>query len=123
MRWARRVTAVFFFGMLVASIGCSRSYKQQASAAHPTAPELMIHYGCPACHIIPGVPGAVGKVGPSLDSLAQHSYLAGVLPNSPANLEQWLMHPQRIHPGTAMPEMGVTEIDADKMAAFFQADR
>jgi cytochrome c2 len=83
----------------------------------------MIQYGCPTCHVIPGVPGAVGKVGPSLDSLAQRSYVAGVLPNSPENLEHWIMHPQSVHPGTAMPEMGVTEADAERIAAFFQTER
>lgn len=123
MRWPMRWTLVLSSCVFGACVGCSTSHKQQASAAHPTAPELMIHYGCPACHVIPGVPGAVGKVGPSLDSLAQRSYLAGVLPNSPADLERWLMHPQSIHPGTAMPEMGVTQVDAEKMARFFQADR
>jgi cytochrome c2 len=83
--------------------------------------QLMIHYGCPTCHVIPGVPGAVGKVGPPLRSLAQQSYIAGVLPNSPANLEQWIMHPQNIHPGTAMPEMGVTQADAQQIAGFLLA--
>jgi cytochrome c2 len=83
----------------------------------------MIQYGCPTCHVIPGVPGAVGKVGPSLDSLAQRSYLAGTVPNTPADLKNWIMHPQQIHPGTAMPEMGVTPRDAQEIAEFLQSDR
>ena len=113
------------FCLLSALSGCSSSSSRQAAmaSAHPTAPELMIQYGCPSCHVIPDVPGAVGKVGPSLDSLAQRTYLAGVLPNSPANLERWLMHPQSIHPGTAMPEMGVTRQDASIMSDFLQTDR
>ena len=68
----------------------------------------------------PAVPGAVGKVGPSLDDLAQRSYLAGTLQNSPDNLVHWIQHPQQIHPGTAMPEMGVTSADAARIAAFLQ---
>lgn len=106
-----------------ACCGCtSASGKDQLSAAHRSAPVLMIQYGCPTCHVIPNVPGAVGKVGPSLDSVAQRSYIAGVLPNSPSNLERWVMHPQSIHPGTAMPDMGVTQSDAQTIAAFLQTN-
>ena len=115
--------------LAAASIGCRSSASSKsndgeaAEHARASAPALMIQYGCPTCHVIPGVPGAVGKVGPSLDSLAQRTYLAGVLPNSSQNLEHWLMHPQSIHPGTAMPEMGVTELDVQTMALYFQSDR
>lgn len=109
---------------LAATYGCSAGRNQQVGTAwHPSAPQLMIQYGCPSCHVIPGVPGAAGKVGPSLDSLAQRSYIAGVLPNTPENLEHWVMHPQSIHPGTAMPEMGVTSSDARTITEFFQSDR
>jgi cytochrome c len=81
----------------------------------------MIRYGCPTCHVIPGVPGAAGKVGPSLKDFSQRSYLAGTLQNSPDNLVRWIQHPQRIHPGTAMPEMDVTAEDASKIAIFLDA--
>ena len=73
--------------------------------------------------MIPNVPGAVGKVGPSLASLAQRSYLAGSLPNTPDNLAAWIMHPQHFRPGTAMPEMGVTPDDARRIEAFLQSQR
>ncbi|HEV2618939.1 MAG TPA: hypothetical protein VGU23_03260 [Acidobacteriaceae bacterium] len=100
--------------------GCTHSNAHQQIAA--SAPDLMIHYGCPTCHVIPHVPGAVGKVGPSLDDLAQRSYLAGTLQNSPNNLIHWIQHPQQIHPGTAMPEMGVTSADAARIATFLQTN-
>ena len=108
---------------VVLCAGCSgprQSTQQRAVAPQNNAPNLMIHYGCPTCHVIPGVPGAVGKVGPSLDDLAQRSYLAGTLQNSPDNLVLWLQQPQQIHPGTAMPDMGVTSADAGQIAAFLQ---
>ncbi len=106
--------SLVLFGL---SIGCSSA---PPHAAHSSATELMIHYGCPTCHVIPGVPGAVGKVGPSLALLPQRSYLAGVLPNTPANLEQWIMHPQKFQPGIAMPEMGVSPADARQIAAYLE---
>lgn len=96
--------------------GCSnRPHADDGSTA-----ELMIHYGCPTCHVIPNVPGAIGKVGPSLEALAQRSYVAGVLPNTPANLEQWVMHPQTFQPGVAMPEMGVSREEARRIAGFLE---
>lgn len=109
----------------VLGTGCSRSNapKQNAASFQASAPELMIQYGCPTCHVIPNVPGAVGKVGPSLSDLAQRSYLAGTLQNSPANLVHWIQHPQQVHPGTAMPEMGVTSADAARIANFLQTNQ
>jgi cytochrome c len=110
--------------VVVIGAGCSRfkASPQHASLSQASAPELMIWYGCPTCHVIPHVPGAVGKVGPSLDGLAQRSYLAGTLQNSPENLVRWIQHPQQIHPGTAMPEMGVTQADAARIASFLQTN-
>lgn len=102
---------------------CSRTRATgpQASGAQRSAPQLMLQYGCPTCHVIPHVPGAIGKVGPSLDSVSQRSYLAGSLPNTPENLEHWIMHPQHYQPGTAMPEMGVSEQDAHRIAVFLNS--
>jgi cytochrome c1 len=62
-------------------------------------------------------------LGPSLEAVAQRSYLAGVLPNTPQNLQQWVMHPQQIRPGTAMPEMGVTQQNAQTITAFLESRR
>lgn len=102
--------------------GCSTNHSTEQSGS-TSAPELMIRYGCPTCHVIPHVPGAVGKVGPSLEDLAQRSYLAGTLQNSPQNLIHWIQHPQQIRPGTAMPEMGVTSADAAQIARFLETNQ
>jgi cytochrome c len=75
-------------------------------------------YGCGACHVIPGVPGAVGKVGPPLLWWADRSMIAGRIPNTPENLVRWIQDPQAIEPGTAMPALGVTEADARDIAAY-----
>ena len=75
-------------------------------------------YACSTCHVIPGVTGATVPVGPSLRQLARRSFIAGVLPNTPANLIRWLRRPQGVKPGTAMPDLGVSERDARDMAAF-----
>lgn len=115
----------FSIAMIAAAItvaGCTRANVSSRHEGQARSAELMIQYGCPTCHVIPNVPGAAGKVGPSLDDLSQRSYLAGTLQNSPANLARWIQHPQQIHPGTAMPEMGVTNSDAARIAAFLEAN-
>ena len=121
MRLVTRLSILYALGVVAA---CSpRLALNQKGASQQSAPDLMIQYGCPTCHVVQNVPGAVGKVGPSLRSLSQRSYLAGSLPNTPHNLIQWIMHPQHFQPGTAMPEMGVTEQDAHRIAAFLNSTR
>ncbi len=78
----------------------------------------MVETGCGACHRIPGVRNARAMVGPPLDDYAQRGYVAGVLPNSPANLVAWLRDPPAIDPQTAMPNLGLTEAQARDMAAY-----
>jgi cytochrome c len=80
---------------------------------------VLLHtYGCGACHLIPGVRRANSLVGPPLTAWAERHYIAGSLPNRAENLRQWLQDPQAVEPGTAMPDMGVTEQDARDMGAY-----
>jgi cytochrome c len=74
-------------------------------------------YGCGACHVVPDVRGATGKVGPDLTDFRMRMYVAGVLPNSPQHLIAWIRDPQAIDPETAMPTLGVTEADAQHITA------
>ena len=80
--------------------------------------QLIARYGCAACHEIKGIAHADSKVGPSLTEMRSQSYVAGVLPNSAANLVKWIQHPRAIDPKTAMPELGVSEVEARNMAAY-----
>ncbi|SAL01337.1 cytochrome c, monohem [Caballeronia pedi] len=75
-------------------------------------------YGCGACHRIDGVPGAYGNVGPTLEKIGERAYVAGKLPNSPDNLQTWIRFPQRVVPGSAMPDLDVSETDARDIAAY-----
>jgi cytochrome c2 len=74
--------------------------------------------GCGTCHTIPGVAGASGTVGPPLTAWARRSYIAGNLPNAPDNLIRWVMDPHAVEPGTAMPDLGVSEQQARDVAAY-----
>src|SRR6266496_2564482 len=81
-------------------------------------PQAMNNYGCAACHVIPGVVGARGRVGPSLAGVASRAVIAGRLANTPDNLIRWIRDPQGVSPGTVMPNMGVGETDARDIAAY-----
>lgn len=74
--------------------------------------------GCGACHVIPGVGGAVAWVGPPLTEWARRGYVAGRLPNTPEHLVAWLRDPQAISPGSAMPNLGLTAEEARDAAAY-----
>lgn len=80
-------------------------------------------YACVTCHVIPGVVGAAHPVGPSLDGIASRKYLAGRLPNTRETMIDWLRAPQRHAPGSAMPDLGVSERDARDIAAFLETRR
>ncbi|MEU4712106.1 c-type cytochrome [Micromonospora purpureochromogenes] len=80
--------------------------------------ELITRYGCGSCHTIPGVNRADGLVGPPLTRFGARSYVAGQLPNNADNLQRWISDPQAVEPGTAMPNLGVTAIDAQDIAAY-----
>jgi cytochrome c len=74
-------------------------------------------YGCNTCHTIPGVP-LDATVGPPLLRIAQRTYLAGRLQNTPQNLMTWIRNPRAIDPLTAMPATGVSINDARDIAAY-----
>ena len=73
-------------------------------------------YGCDACHAISGI--GTAYVGPPLEKYEQRHYIAGNLPNTTENLIYWIQYPQAVEPGTAMPNLDVTESDARNIAAY-----
>lgn len=74
--------------------------------------------GCAACHVIPGVNAADGLIGPPLTHWSQRQYIAGVLPNTPAQLQRWIRQPQLVKPGIAMPNIALSDSDAADIAAY-----
>lgn len=103
-----------------------------SACGKPAAPEVLggdpergraavLRYGCAACHTIPGIPSYGANVGPPLAAMARRAYVAGVVPNTPDNLVQWLRNPPQVDPRTAMPSLGVTAADALDIAAYLYA--
>jgi cytochrome c len=83
--------------------------------------QLIQAYGCGACHYVPGIREARAKVGPPLTDFAERAYIAGNLPNTPANLSRWIRNPQAVEPGTAMPNLGVSSEEAADIVAYLYA--
>jgi cytochrome c2 len=101
-----------------ATIAMASSDKAVPDGDSQRGQQLIPQYGCGACHTIAGIEGAHGQVGPPLTGIADRAYIAGMLTNTPDNLVTWIMHPQQVVPGNAMPELGVSERDARDIAAY-----
>jgi len=110
--------AALAFALVLGGCG-SGSEAVSVPGAHPdAAPKVMEAFGCGSCHMIPGVDGADGRVGPNLAGIGDRWSIAGRLPNTPANLVRWIMHPQEVDPGTLMPDLGVPTQQARDIAAY-----
>lgn len=78
----------------------------------------ILSFGCGACHVIPGVRGADGTVGPPLTDWMHRGYIAGELPNNGDDLVRWLVDPPSVEPGTDMPNLGLTQDQGRDVAAY-----
>jgi cytochrome c len=96
-------------------------WEAPAHLAHPGR-RAIVHHGCGGCHVIPGIRHATGRVGPQLHGFRDQMYIAGVLPNVPENLILFLMDPTHINPRTAMPNLNLTEEEAQAIAAYLYAN-
>lgn len=110
-------------GLVVLSVlaGCVGGERPRGDAANGDAirgRELIQSYGCGGCHTIGGVPYARGQVGPPLAGVARRAYLGGVLPNTRDNMLNWIRSPQSFEPGSAMPDLGVSEAEARDMTTY-----
>jgi cytochrome c len=101
----RRVT---FLLCILALSGCGDGAAQRRT--HQARALIATH--CAACHLVPGIAVATGRVGPSLAHIGSQQIIAGYFANSPALLQQWIEHPQKLMPGNAMPEMGLSADEA-----------
>jgi cytochrome c len=106
-----------------AALGCSgermpRSTYQVALGNPQEGRRIIRETRCGSCHTIPGVKGAYGDVGPPLADFAYRSYIAGAEPNTPENLAHWIERPDEIDPDTAMPVLGLSDGEADAVAAY-----
>ena len=80
-------------------------------------------FGCGSCHDIPGIRDARGLVGPPLTHWSQRRTIAGEMENTPDHLITWITMPQAVEPGTAMPNMGISDGEARDIATYLYSIR
>jgi cytochrome c2 len=116
----RPVALVAVAAAVLAVVGCTSDNESAAiEGANPhRAGDVVDRYGCGSCHSIPGIDGADGTVGPSLADFGDRGVLAGKFSMTADNVVAWIMDPQAMDPGVAMPDMNVGEQDAKDIAAY-----
>jgi hypothetical protein len=105
----------------ILSGGCARSEREVPRVAGGDAARgrtALLEHECGACHRIPGIPGARGKVGPALGGYRERVYVAGRDPNVPDRLVAWIVDAPARDPDTAMPDLDVSEAQARDIAAY-----
>lgn len=126
LKWLALLLAASFLAAMTAGAAMyaetrarTRVMAEQVSGGTVAAGRAAIaRYGCGSCHVISGIAGASGSVGPSLAKVAVRVTIAGRLPNDAEAMMLWLRHPQAVAPGNGMPEQGVTRGDARDITAY-----
>lgn len=115
----------FVLLMLGVLAGCGPSDQAvRASGGDPQRGRAVIErVGCGVCHVIPGMRGPGGLLGPSLAGLTGRVTLAGSLPNRPAVLAQFVRDAPSLVPHAAMPELPLDEQEARDVAAYLYLRR
>lgn len=81
---------------------------------------LFMHASCSNCHRIRGTE-ANGVAGPDLTHFATRTtMLAGMLANTPANVDRWLNNPQLVKPGAHMPRFIFNRDSIKMLTAYLQ---
>jgi cytochrome c oxidase assembly factor CtaG/cytochrome c2 len=94
--------------------------RQGQVAQEKRGAQVIAQFGCGTCHTIPGIAGADANVGPPLTGFGKRLYIAGMLRNTPDNLQRWLKNPQAVVPGNVMPDMGLSDGQARDAAAYLR---
>ena len=93
----------------------------QVSSASPLVQQgsqLFISKGCVNCHAVQGV-NTYNRVGPDLSHIGSRtSIAAGLLQNTPENMVRWLRYTDTVKPGVAMPNLGLTQDEAEALTAY-----
>lgn len=111
--------AVCFVALVLQGCSSPIGYEPSVANANPEAGrEIIAALECGACHVIPGVPGAWGRVGPDLKDYKTNVYVAGRYPNTPEVLIRFVRDAPSMSPNTAMPAIEMTDVQARDIAAY-----
>jgi cytochrome c2 len=109
----------FLLLTLLLLAACKRPESASPAVGDPNrGKQLIEQYGCNSCHIVPGVEGAKGMVGPSMEHIASRQIIAMKLPNTQPNMTAYIQNPQMTDPQNAMPNLGVKPDEARDIVAY-----
>lgn len=75
---------------------------------------------CMNCHTIRGT-AATGRFGPDLTHMMSRQTIAsGAVPNTEANLRQWIEDPDSLKPGALMPAMKLNQQQLNEVTAYLE---
>jgi cytochrome c2 len=121
----RRLASRILFGgatlLLCASCDHGDIAKPSPSRAEMREAKHLIAANCGACHLVPGIARAKGRVGPSLAQISHQQIIAGHFANTPDELTRWIEHPQTLLPGDAMPDTGLSHDQVLKIVDYLYA--
>jgi cytochrome c2 len=120
----QRVTRIFSAAAISAALACAacnHGHSMHFGSGHPREmreARALIAANCGACHRVPGVATASGRVGPALEGVSRQQIIAGHFANSPEAMTEWIEHPQRLLPGDAMPDTGLSHDEVLKIVDY-----
>ena len=122
------IALLLSLGATLILAGCSTlgpaSAQVQAVGGDPQrGAQAIIRNGCGSCHMIPGINGANGLIGPPLIHWSRRGFIGGELQNTPDNLIAWLKNPQAVEPNTDMPNLNLSDEDARDIASYLYTIR
>jgi cytochrome c oxidase subunit 2 len=86
----------------------------------PQTTQELFEARCGVCHTVRGT-SAGGIAGPDLTHFgARGTIAAGWEPNTPANLDAWLVNPQAVKPGVDMPRVQLTTSERGRLVAWLE---
>jgi cytochrome c2 len=130
LRWSIAVAALLLAAGAVSAVvmqGNETARMQRVIAAGQAGGDpdrgkvAIVRSGCGACHRVPGIATATGRVGPDLSRIGTSVFVAGVASNRSENIVRWIMNPREVDPKTAMPDLGLDRQTARDIAAYLYA--
>lgn len=118
------------FSLLLIAVAACGGHEQPAvtkqSSAQPQlegkaleGQKIVMNYGCNVCHTIPGTEGPQGTLAPSLEGVGSRPTITlGKVENTPENLAQFVQNPASVHPQSSMPPTGLSDPEAEAVAAY-----
>jgi cytochrome c oxidase subunit 2 len=81
--------------------------------------QIFANAPCTSCHTISGV--SAGHIAPNLTHFGGRHTLAGLRPNNPQTLAEWIRNPQSIKPGALMPPLHLDHQQLADLSAYLES--